>query len=445
MNLSINLILGSLISCICVYICGCILLNYNHSHFKISQIAKIIIFIAAITVLNSFNTEILRGIVKILSVYFIYCIFYKTIFHKEWNKTINLSLIIYLCFWVSEVIVAIPLSMASQIFKFNLLELKNGIIVNFLIAITVLLIVNVCKKRLMNLANNANLLNKSKLLIIFLVLITIALIAFKMPLSEWQFNLEFVLTMIMLLSFCLVGIFMIKQNSDIEKASSMYQQVVKYSNTTNKLLEDYRMVSHEHKNQLSIIRQMVNKNNNELIDYINSLIEKYNDIKYKWAADLNNIPDEGLKGLLNYKLLEAEEAKIKLTVIISKDISKIKLKKLNAKERDELYSIIGIYLDNAIQASIESKEKDLSLEVYKDKKNMVFVFANTYKGNVNIEKVDSYGYTTKGKNHGIGLHIVKRILNDNELFSQSRKILNNYYIQDLIIHTNNIANEKKKK
>ena len=73
----------------------------------------------------------------------------------------------------------------------------------------------------------------------------------------------------------------------------------------------------------------------------------------------------------------------------------------------------------------------------------MFLLANRYSGKIDLEKLDSYGYTTKGKNHGVGLHIVKKIMEEETIFSQSRNILDDYYIQELRIHLNEINKNKE--
>ena len=58
--------------------------------------------------------------------------------------------------------------------------------------------------------------------------------------------------------------------------------------------------------------------------------------------------------------------------------------------------MIGIYFDNAIEASKESKQKLIALEVYKLQDNIEFVFSNTFaKEKVKISKIGEKGYTTK--------------------------------------------------
>lgn len=92
-----------------------------------------------------------------------------------------------------------------------------------------------------------------------------------------------------------------------------------------------------------------------------------------------------------------------------------------------------MYLDNAIQAAKESKEKEINIEIYKEKTEMVIIIANTYNGKIEINKLDNYGYTTKGKNHGIGLHIVKNIINNETIFNSKTYILDKYFVQEIRI------------
>ena len=382
-----------------------------------------------------------------MSVYTLFCIFYRINFSNDWTKVFIGALILYLCLSVAEVLTAIFASLILALFGQSLEFLKNTIIINILISSLEFTIVYALKNYLKVFIDNTNTNNKFRnLMILIIILITLALLIFKVPVSNWKLNYDFFVTMIILLLFCIVGIFMIKQNSDIQKTSDMYQQVVKYSNTTNKVLEDYRMINHEHKNQLSIIRQMVSNENAELIEYIDSLIDKKNIQKYKWVAELNKLPSNGLKGLINYKFIEMEDSGISSMVTISKEASNVKLeKKLTTIQKDHLYSICGVYLDNAIEAAIKSKTKEISIDVYKEKKDLILIIANTYKGTIDLEKIDNYGYTTKGKNHGVGLHIVKSILNEDSLFSQSRKLIDKYYVQELRIHTDRLKNRKSKK
>ncbi len=436
--------IGSIILWSIIYIIGKILFDGPKKVNVFKLIIIILVFSLALTYLNLIDSEIFAGILKIICVYTLQCMFYKIIFKDSISKSMIIALVLYLCLCVSEVIVALMASLLLSKLHPTLEFLKNTIIINFCISFIELAIIKIFKKPLLQFTKNNNFNTKTSSVLVLVILITIALLIFKIPVTKWKFDLEFIITMSILLCFCIIGLFLLKQRSDIQKTTFMYQQLVSYSNITNKLLEDYRVVSHEHKNQLSIIRGMLDDTNQELITYIDNLLNKRNIIKYQWATQLNNLPIAGLKGLLNYKLIEMESEKIKINISISKEVSKTKLNKLDSKQTDELYSIMGIYLDNAIQAAAETKKKEISIEIFKDQKDLVIIIANTYKNKINLDKIDDYGYTTKGKNHGVGLHIAKNILEESKLFTQNRKLFEDYYVQELRIHLSEIISKRKK-
>lgn len=422
------------------YVMGCILFEYKEKPQHKKLIPIILIVSLLVTLINIAGAKISGGIIKIILIYItVYC-FYSYLFNKNSSQTLIESLILYLALFISEVIVAIIISGILYFFDdYSMLFLKNTIFINCIITSLSYTIIKLNKKVLNNLINNSNFNKKSEIFIVLLILITISLLVFKIPLSRWNFNLDFLFTMILLLCFIMLGFLMLKQRADIQKTTSMYQKLVAYSDITNGLLEDYRVISHEQKNQLLVIRSLLDDNSpQELVDYVDGLLDKKVGFKYEWIGDLNYLPLSGLKGLINYKLIEANSLKINTNISISKDIDKLKLNKLSSKQKDELYSIIGVYLDNAIQAAKESNKKEVSLEIYKEKEKIVIVIANTYNGKIDFEKLDNYGYTTKGKNHGVGLHLVKKIIENEVIYSQSRNLFEDYYVQKLIIDLSGI-------
>lgn len=435
----LELYVGGIILWTVFYLIGRILFEETEKTNYIKLVPIIMLFSYILAHINYVNSEILNGIIKIICVYSLYCAFYKIIFKKELSKVLVASLILYLCLCASEVVIAIIASIVLATFHESLAFLKNMIFINTIISLTEILIISLSKQKLIPYVKNSKLNRKSSLIIILVLLVTLALLGYKIPVTKWEFNLEFIITMVILLSFCIVGIFMIKQNSDIQKTTLKYQKLVDYSDITNGLLEDYRVVSHEQKNQLLVIRSMLDDNSpQELVDYIDGLLDKKVGFKYEWIGELNHLPLSGLKGLINYKLIEAHTLDININISISKDVNNSNLNSLSTTQKDELYSIIGVYLDNAVQAAKESNKKEVSLEIYKENEKIVIVIANTYNGKIDFEKLDNYGYTTKGKNHGVGLHLVKKIIEDEVIYSQSRSLFEDYYVQKLIIDLSEI-------
>lgn len=423
------------------YLMGKLLFEFQAKPVYKKVIPSILVTSFIVTLMNLSSSEIFNGIVKIMLSYIFIYTFNRINFNKNNYQTLIKSLTIYLSLFISEIAIAIVISAILYFTDYNSMEfLKNTIIINLIITGLAYTLIKINQKRFTLIINNSNESGgKSEILIILLILVTIALLVFKIPLSKWNLNIDFLFTMFLLLCFIMAGFLMLKQNSDIQKTTSMYQKLVAYSDITNGLLEDYRVISHEQKNQLLVIRSLLEDNSpQELVDYVDGLLDKKVGFKYEWIGDLNYLPLSGLKGLINYKLIEANSLKINTNISISKDINKSKLNNLATKQKDELYSIIGVYLDNAIQAAKESNKKEVSLEIYKEKEKIVIVIANTYNGKIEMEKLDNYGYTTKGKNHGVGLHLVKKIIENEVIYSQSRSLFEDYYVQKLIIDLSGI-------
>ncbi len=423
------------------YLMGKLLFEFQAKPVYKKVIPSILVTSFIVTLMNLSSSEIFNGIVKIMLSYIFIYTFNRINFNKNNYQTLIKSLTIYLSLFISEIAIAIVISAILYFTDYNSMEfLKNTIIIDLIITGLAYTLIKINQKRFTLIINNSNESGgKSEILIILLILVTIALLVFKIPLSKWNLNIDFLFTMSLLLCFIIAGFLMLKQNSDIQKTTSMYQKLVAYSDITNGLLEDYRVISHEQKNQLLVIRSLLDDNSpQELVDYVDGLLDKKVGFKYEWIGDLNYLPLSGLKGLINYKLIEANSLKINTNISISKDINKSKLNNLATKQKDELYSIIGVYLDNAIQAAKESNKKEVSLEIYKEKEKIVIVIANTYNGKIEMEKLDNYGYTTKGKNHGVGLHLVKKIIENEVIYSQSRSLFEDYYVQKLIIDLSRI-------
>lgn len=435
----IELYIGSIILWSIYYIIGKILFQFNRKVSSTKLIIVILIFSIFLSILNMINAEIMHGIIKISVSYFMFFCYYKILFNMKNSELIIGSFILYLSVFISETILAIIISLIFEFINYDsMLFLKNNIIINAIVSYLAYFIIKINKNKLIELTKNSKYNSKGSFIIIFVILLASTLLVFKIPLDNWKFDIEFIITMIILLSFCVIAILTLKQRADIQKTTAMYQQLVEYSDITNGLLEDYRIVSHEHKNQLLIIRSMLETKDKEINDYVDNLLEKRDGIKYQWIGELNRLPISGLKGLINYKLIEMEKNKINTSISISKDLIKMKLNNLSTKQKDNLYSIIGIYLDNAIQAAKSSGKKEISLEIYKDNKEVVIILANTYKGKIDLDKIDDYGYTTKGKNRGVGLHIVKNIIETEVIFNSKKYLLDNYFVQEIRINLKDI-------
>lgn len=212
-----------------------------------------------------------------------------------------------------------------------------------------------------------------------------------------------------------------------------YDKMSDYVKIYEDVIEKDRIRRHENKNQLITIKGMISPKDKRANEYIDSLIADNSDKSYKWLSELKNIPIGGLKGLLFYKVNKMRENNIEVSLTISRSLENSKLQNIDTKTYKQLCQIIGVYIDNAIEACLEAESKSIGIEIYKDEDIFEFIISNTYKGNIQVDNIDAAGYTTKGNGHGYGLSLVRDIINSNAQFFQNRELVNEYYIQHLFL------------
>ncbi len=225
-----------------------------------------------------------------------------------------------------------------------------------------------------------------------------------------------------------------KENSDRNKLAHQYDKLLGHVQAYEKLIIEKSKDQHEYKNQLILLRGLISKNNKKAIDYVNQLLDISNkDINYNWLTKLNNIPSGGLKGLIYYKVSQMQEQDIKVYIDISKELEQEKVWKTCDKYLRDVSRVIGVYIDNAIEASIHANKKYVIIEAELVNYDIVFSFSNTYAGSIDVNSIDSAGFSTKGKGKGYGLSLVRDIVDKNSQLEQKREINGIYFVQKLII------------
>lgn len=271
---------------------------------------------------------------------------------------------------------------------------------------------------------------KSLMFFVFLILIIFTFALYNNFINILPTNLFIVANLFCIAVFVFViGFF--KEKTTKNKIIYEYDQLLDYIQTYEKLLDEKNKNQHEYKNQLAVIRLMVK--NKKTISYIDSLLE--NEVEQDLEIDnkLMYIPKGGLKGLIHYKINTMKKKKINVFIDVSSELKDSKHWSTCDKYLQSVSKILGVYLDNAIEASEHSKEKYIIFEVYVEDKNTVFKISNTYSNEINMDKIDKEGYSTKGEGKGYGLALVKDLIEKNDCFSQSREISDIYYIQKLYV------------
>lgn len=118
----------------------------------------------------------------------------------------------------------------------------------------------------------------------------------------------------------------------------------------------------------------------------------------------------GIYNLLTSKYHEAESKDIKMNMTFLLDLNTLKMKIY------EFTRILGILLDNAIEASSECDEKIINITFRNDSKNnrQLITIENTYQNkNIDTEKIFEKGVSEKENHTGLGLWEVRKIIKKN--------------------------------
>lgn len=358
----------------------------------------------------------------------------KILYNEKFMKTLLGLLIIFIISFVSEFIFGI---IGVLLFKIDFSNINENYLYYLITNLSILLICYIISK-ITIIKNSVNYVmkwynkNEYKSLIFFVFLI---ITIFIFALYNNFINVFPPSVMILTNMFC-IAVFIIvieffKEKTTKNKIIYEYDQLLDYIQTYEKLLDEKNKNQHEYKNQLAVIRLMVK--NKKTISYIDSLLE--NEVEQDLEIDnkLMYIPKGGLKGLIHYKINAMKKKKINVFIDVSSELKDSKYWSTCDKYLQSVSKILGVYLDNAIEASEHSKEKYIIFEVYVEDKNTVFKISNTYSNEINMDKIDKEGYSTKGEGKGYGLALVKDLIEKNDCFSQSREISDIYYIQKLYV------------
>ena len=224
-----------------------------------------------------------------------------------------------------------------------------------------------------------------------------------------------ILNISVLLIYFLVSIYSLLRTSKLEVTTEKLEEEKLYNKTITILYDNIRDFKHDFNNIVQSIGGYISTNNMDgLKDYYSGLMEDCKKVNNLAILNPELINNPAVYSLLTSKYHKSEELGIKMNFEVFLDLTT-----LNIKSYD-LSRILGILLDNAIEASSKCEEKKINIIIIKDNKanRQLFIIENTYSNkNVDTERIFEKGYTSKTdediQSHGIGLWEVRKILKKN--------------------------------
>jgi two-component system sensor histidine kinase AgrC len=238
--------------------------------------------------------------------------------------------------------------------------------------------------------------------------------------------------------FCLPIIGMIffvvwetERNRQLECSRNLILQQRSYVKHLEKTQKELRALHHDYKNLLSGMRLQVADGQIEQVEkYLteNLLnIDRNLEVSIKHQNQLTNIDVIEVKSLLLTKLLQAEERGVTINLEVATPIKSINMDII------DFIRVLGILVDNSMEASSHVKPSIVNVLLYEENKYIHLIVKNYFTGEIDRDKIEDAGYSTKGDNRGYGLSNYKEIVGRYTNVLSETKISSNIFTQVLMI------------
>ena len=428
MNL-LNVILSAVLSGIMSYVA---IINMSNEKLKLkSFIIYLIIFLPLLLLVYVHFT----GITKlILNIILVTISLYLSLFKKDISNSVYYSIVYEMLAFISEFIISVGVLI---IFKFNASaysSLPFSLLISSVLNCLLVYFVSKLKFVSKNIRRLNDIIKKNNKDWIYIILVVILMILL-MTFNRYKLNstIEYYIYIVIIIFVVVSFVYVIYNKFQRQAMEDKYNESMEYVLRYEKIINEQGKKNHEYNNQLMVIKGYVN-NPERLSEYLDEVIGEHKTGQNYIVKQLGFLPDGGVKGLLYHKLSKMKDNNIKYYLYVDQNLKDKDSDWFNLKTYRDFTKLLGVFLDNAIDAALKSEEKEIEVEL-KDKDDyLLLTISNTYDRNIDINKVGKSGFTTKGVGHGFGLSIVKDIAKTNpeiETFSSKES---DKFIQTAMIY-----------
>lgn len=428
----INDFLGNVFVITGVFLFFKIVLNKSIKVSKYRFVFNLLLSALIYTIIMKYFT----GTIKTLFVVLIMSIFSKYLYKEHFAKTIFLTILYTIILLLLDIFVlffVIEILGVSKSFCYNVFA--GSIIGNFIVQILTISTTFFLRKILTKVLKTG-ISNNNKIIIFSIATFICIALFFYIFAKEFRIDGNSIPYLIAIIVFATILFSLIKQTLENNRLTDEYDKLLEFMITFENEIEKQRILRHEIKNEFRTIRAKIcdNQENQEIIEYIDEIVNDKYEINKEKYAKFGYLPPNGIKGLCYFKTQEAEEKGINVNLNISKRVKESSIYGLNVKQQRDFGRILGVFLDNAIEASEHSEKKQLGIEAYANSnKEFKLIITNTYNNKVDKSKIGKEAFSTKGKNRGHGLLLVKQLEGKNNLFECKTNIQEDIYIQTIIV------------
>lgn len=428
------MLLSSTLLILTLYIFGrIVIVNRRHKNIMID-----VLILLGFILLNILVFKYTTGTIKTIITCLLYSSLFFSIFKIKLSKSVFTSIVYVILLVIPDLLIlstAIYILGISKEYYYSVIA--SGLIGNLSVLLIMILLTYIIRKPLRKLMKYKLSENKKIVVISVLAIIFTAIFFYKFA-TGYKMNQDVIIYLIAMFAFIVILFTLFRQRMDNEKVSKKYDELLDVMKNYESDIEEQRTLRHETKNEFATIKcKLQDKEDNKtIIEYIDSVIGEKGKASSTKYSKFKYLPSNGLKRFFYYKFIEAEKKGINVSINISKQIENSFLKDIDTKDFKDLARIVGVYLDNAIEASSTSEDKKLGIEMYLIKEKIELIITNTFNNEINLDKIGKESFSTKGKHRGHGLLLVNKILSENNMFEAKNEIRDNIYIQSLKIKDN---------
>lgn len=224
-----------------------------------------------------------------------------------------------------------------------------------------------------------------------------------------------VVSMFSLLAYFIISMYSLFNTNKLDTTSRNLEQAQLYNKTLILLHDNMRVFKHNFHNIVQALGGYIDRNDIEgLKKYYKQLLEDCNRVNNLTALSPTVINNPAIYNIMASKYHRADENGIQINLTILMDLNEVE----QHMKIYEFTRILGILMDNAIEASSECEEKMIHVTFRKEdtRHRILMVIENTYLNkDIDVEKIFEKSFSTKSKktNSGLGLWDVRQVLKRN--------------------------------
>lgn len=241
-----------------------------------------------------------------------------------------------------------------------------------------------------------------------------------------------IMSFICLLSYYGISIYTLTRITKLISTKKQLANAEEYNKTLQIIHDSVRCFKHDFDNTVATLGGYIQTNDMEgLKNYYKQLENECEKVNNLYILNPEIINNPGIYSLLTNKYHKAEKQDVKLNISVLMDLNTINMKIY------DFTKILGILLDNSIDAASTCEEKTINVIFREDDKNkrQLLIIENTYSDkNVDINKIFDKGVTGKENHTGLGLWEIRKILKKNNNLNLYTTKNDKYFTQQFEIY-----------